>query len=133
VNFLDANVILRHLTGDEPRAAQRCAQLFERAERGREVLYTTAMVVAEVIWVLSGRYHHPKANIVDGVRRLLNTPHLLVEEREVLLLAIQLFEQHPIDFIDAYNGAVMQARGLETVHSYDEDFDRIPGVRRLEP
>ena len=133
MTFLDANVILRHLTGDDARKAQRCARLFEQAERGRQTLYTTAMVVAEVIWVLGGRYHHPKANIVDGVRRLLNTPNLLVEEREVLLLAVQLFEQHPIDFIDAYNGAVMQARGLEAIYSYDKDFNVIPGIRRIEP
>lgn len=39
----------------------------------------------------------------------------------------------PIDFIDAYNAAVMQARGLQTIYSYDTDFDRLSGIRRLEP
>lgn len=133
MKFLDTNVILRHLTGEDARQAARCEALFERADRGREVLYTTVLVIAEIIWVLGARHGHPKARIVDGIRRMLNTRNIVIEDREALLLALQLFEQHPIDFIDAYNGAVMQARGLEVIYSYDKDFDLIPGIQRLEP
>ena len=91
------------------------------------------MVIAEVVWVLSAKYRHPKEKVVDGIRRLLNTRNILVEERALLLLAVQLFEQYPMDFIDAYNGATMQARGLDTIYSYDTDFDALQGIRRLEP
>jgi predicted nucleic acid-binding protein len=48
-------------------------------------------------------------------------------------MALQLFERHPIDFIDAYHGALMLARGLTTVYSYDTDFDRLQGLKRVEP
>ena len=131
MTFLDTNVVLRYLTGDQPGKAQRCAALLERP--GREPLYTTALVVAEVIWLLVGRYEFPKARVVEAIRRLLNTPRIMLEEREVMLMAVQLFEQHPIDFIDAYHGALMRARGIGTLYSYDEDFDRIPHLKRLEP
>lgn len=133
MKFLDSNVILRYLTGDDARKAQRCQALFERAERGQEALYTTALAIAEVIWVLASRYRHPKAEVVEGIRRLLNTRNMLVEEPEVLLQALYLFERHPIDFIDAYHGAVLQTRGLAEVYSYDSDFDRLPGLARVEP
>ena len=133
MNFLDANVVLRYVTGDDARKMQRCEALFLRVEQGRETLYTNVLVIAEVIWVLGAQYRHPRPKVIDGIRRLLNTRHILVEDRESLLLALQLFEQHPIDFIDAYNAALMQARGIETIYSYDQDFDRISGLQRLEP
>ena len=105
--------------------------LVERA--GHDPLYTTVLVVAEVVWLLAGRYRYPKARVVDAIRRLLNTPHIALEEREVMLLAVQWFEQYSIDFIDAYHGALMRARGIGAIYSYDTDFDLIPGIRRLEP
>lgn len=131
MTFLDTNVVLRYLTGDQPSKAQRCAALVERA--GRDPLYTTALVVAEVVWLLAGRYRYPKARVVEAIRRLLNTPHIVLEEREVVLLAAQWFEQYPLDFIDAYHGALMHARGIGAIYSYDEDFDRLPHLKRLEP
>ena len=133
MKFLDTNVIVRYLTGDDPRKARQCAQLFERVQGGREAVYTTAMAVAEVVWVLGTRYGHPKANIVEGLRRVLNTSQILFEERETLLMAVDLFERHAIDFIDAYHGAVMLARGTSDIYSYDTDFDHVAGLRRLEP
>lgn len=107
--------------------------LFERPGRVRGPLYTTALVVAEVVWVLVGRYGYPKTRVADAVRRLLNTPHIVLEDREVVLLAVQWFEQHPIDFIDAYHGALMRARGIGAIYSYDTDFELIPGIQRIEP
>ena len=133
MKFLDTNVLLRYLTSDDARKARRCEALFERTERGQESLYTTVLAVADVVWVLMSKYRHPKASVVEGVRRLLNTRHLPTDEPEVLLMALQLFERHPIDFIDAYHGALMLARGLTTVYSYDTDFDRLSGLHRVEP
>ena len=133
MKFLDTNILLRYLTGDDARKARACEALFERTERGQEALYTTVLVMAEVVWILMGKYRHSKASVVEAVRRLLNTRHLHTDEPDVLLMALQLFERHPIDFIDAYHGAIMLARGLTMVYSYDADFDRLPGIQRVEP
>ncbi len=36
-------------------------------------------------------------------------------------------------FVDAYIAVSMQARGLVEIYSWDADFDKIPGVVRIEP
>ena len=38
-----------------------------------------------------------------------------------------------VSFADAYNAAYMESRGITEVYSYDTDFDRIEGIKRVEP
>jgi len=38
--WIDANVIVRHITGDPPDMARRVGELMKRAERGEVVLLT---------------------------------------------------------------------------------------------
>lgn len=53
MRFLDTNVILRYLTGDDQARAQACYELFQRVQRGEEELATCETIAAEVIYVLS--------------------------------------------------------------------------------
>lgn len=36
-----------------------------------------------------------------------------------------------LSFVDALTVAFMQSRGFTLIYSFDEDFDRVPGLRRL--
>ena len=38
-----------------------------------------------------------------------------------------------VDFVDAYNAATMERRGLGQIYSYDADFDKLEGIARQEP
>jgi predicted nucleic acid-binding protein len=40
--------------------------------------------------------------------------------------------QHRISFADAFNAAFMQQQ-IGEIYSWDADFDRIPGIARIEP
>ncbi len=53
--FLDTNVILSYLTGDDEAKAQACYRLFKRVEAGEEELFTCEAIVTEVGYVLSSR------------------------------------------------------------------------------
>ena len=52
MKFLDTNVILRYLTGDDPEKAEACYQLFQRVNSGEETLITCEAIIAEVVYVL---------------------------------------------------------------------------------
>jgi predicted nucleic acid-binding protein len=133
VRLLDTNIFLRYLTGDDAAKAARCETLLTALPQEREALSLSVLAVAEVVWVLSTRYRFPRSRIVEGLRRLLNTPHIVVAEREALFATFALFEHYPIDFTDAYHAALLYTRDLDAVYSYDTDFDRLPGLKRLEP
>jgi predicted nucleic acid-binding protein len=46
MRFLDANIILRYLTKDDPAKAHACFTLFQQVKQGREELQTTESVIA---------------------------------------------------------------------------------------
>jgi predicted nucleic acid-binding protein len=56
-----------------------------------------------------------------------------VQDRRAVLKALNLYASTTLDFGDAYIAASMDRMGSRTVYSFDRDFDRIKGIRRLEP
>ena len=133
MRFLDANVVIRYLTEDDPAKAARCGRLFNKVGRGEETLVTHPLVLAEVVWVLTGVYRLAKERVVDALVELLSLDDLLLDDKEGALSALGLFRTKPIDFVDAYTAIWMQAKGLNQIHSYDTDFDLLTGLQRVEP
>lgn len=55
MQFIDANVFIRHLTRDDPEKAQACFELFQKAGQREITLTTSESVIAEVVYVLSSK------------------------------------------------------------------------------
>lgn len=133
MTFLDTNIILRYLTWDDPKRAKKCESLFKRAVEGKEILYTTTLVIVEIIWALEKAYKLPKNEVITYIQKILNTSNIIIDEKDILLAAIGLYELKKIDFVDAYNAVSMEAKSIESIYSYDTHFDSIPPLKRLEP
>lgn len=130
--LVDTNVFLRFLTGDDPSKARACKELFERAEAKEVELYANEVTMAELAWTLRSAYHSSKEQIVEALRGVVSLPALSINRKAVLLNALDLYERHNVDFLDAFNAADLRARGLDGVCSYDAHFDRL-GVTRVAP
>jgi len=133
--FLDANIILRFLTRDDPAKAERCFELFQRADRGEVELTTSESVLAEVVCVLSSPrlYHLAPERIRDLLLPILNLRGLKLSSRQLYRRALAIYAASHIDFEDALTVAHMERRGINEVLSYDRHFDRVEGVVRQEP
>ncbi len=133
--FVDTNIFLRHLTGDDPAKAQQCLALFQRAKQNELTLTTSEAVVAEVVYMLSSKkvYHLPREEIRVRLYPLLSLPGLKLPHRRSLLRALDLYAHSLLDFEDALTVAHMERTKLTELYSYDREFDQIEGVRRLEP
>ncbi|MDQ6694361.1 MAG: hypothetical protein M3014_08045 [Chloroflexota bacterium] len=44
-----------------------------------------------------------------------------------------LYTSLPLDYVDAYNAALIEDREQFELYSYDAHFDRVNGLTRLEP
>lgn len=136
MRFLDTNIFIRYLTGDDPAKAAACFDLFRRLNGGQETCTTCEAVIAEVVYVLASRatYNLPPAAIRDRLAPLLGLTGLRLPNRAVYLRALDLLTEHPgLDFEDCLLAAHMERAGEAELYSYDRDFDRIDGVTRLEP
>ena len=52
VRFLDTNILLRYLTGEDEQKASASFNLLLKAERGEELLVTSDLVIAETVFTL---------------------------------------------------------------------------------
>ncbi len=128
--YVDANVILRFLTGDPPEMAAKARALFEVVERGELALRIDGIVVAEAVWVLQSFYRHPAAEIGRALQELLSRDGFQSADKPSLLAALSLFAEKNVDFADALVAAHMGRDDVAEIYSFDHHFDRLPGVRR---
>jgi len=123
--WVDANVLLRFLTGDPPDLAELAARLMARVDQGEAVLFLPALVIAEVVWVLKSFYRHSLEEIAGALIPLMSIEGVEVEDREILIRAVGLAREKNVDFADAVL-ALRAARQGEPVCSFDRDFRRLP-------
>jgi predicted nucleic acid-binding protein len=130
--FVDASVFLRYFTRDDLAKAERCRDLFERAEAGEIDLQISQVLLAEVAWTLRAPYGMQRAAIAERLDDLATMRGMRIPDRRLAMDAIDLYRRHNVAFADAHHAAEMRANGLSSIYSYDKDFDKL-GVRRLEP
>jgi len=133
MRFLDTNIFIRFLTDDVPAKADACEKIFKKAVEKEETLFTTDLVIAEIVWVLESFYELPKKEVQDKVEKILNTPNLICPHKDLILSALVLYSEKNIDYIDACNALTLKEKGIEELYSYDKHYDRIDWLTRLEP
>ena len=135
MQFIDTNIFLQFLTKDDPLKAAKCHQLLQSASEGDLKLYTTDLVVAELIWVLQSpkTYNLNSAEIFEVIMPLLTIKNLYFPCKKVFPDIMERIQTEKIDYIDAYNSVIMQGRNIDTIYSYDKHFDLLPDVIRKEP
>ena len=120
---------------DDELKAQRCLGLLEKTERREINLYTTDLVIAELVRVLESpvTYNLPRNRIGDLLLPVILLSGLKLPGKKLYRRIFELYVDQNIDFIDAYNAIHMEKHGLSRIYSYDSDFDRIARVSRVEP
>lgn len=131
--FLDTNILLRYFTKSDPDKAERARALLERVERRDEKVITSALVVFETVFTLQRTYKVARSQVREMVRDVLSLPGVQLSGKALCLQALDIYGTHNIPFADAYTAAYMQARQLTDIYSWDEDFDRLPEITRIEP
>lgn len=134
MKFLDANIILRYLTRDDPKKAENCYELFQKVKRGEIELTTCEAVVAEVIYVLSSHslYDLSRDKICSLLLPIINLYGLKLPQKRLYIRALDIYVSKNIDFEDALSVAHMEKRQIKEIYSYDSDFDKLKELRRLE-
>jgi predicted nucleic-acid-binding protein len=100
---LDTNVLARFFVddADDAQAAkQRPAAAAALAERS----FVSVTVLLELEWVLRGFYELPRKDISRVLRALTSIEHISIEDRDVVLVAIDAFDKG-LDFADALHMA----------------------------
>jgi predicted nucleic acid-binding protein len=134
--FVDTNVLIRFLTGDDLQQQAAAARLLQQVERGALTVAAPDTVIAAAVFVLASwrLYNLPRAQIQALLTPLVRLPRFHVQNRRMLLRALAIFgDTVRLDFGDCCILAGMEQAGATTVYSFDRDFDGIAGIVRVEP
>lgn len=129
--FIDANIIVRHLTGEPPDMASRATRFLAAAAANE--LRLADLVLAEVVYVLESLYKVPRVQVAESARAVVAFPAIQVDDPALLLRTIEVYETHRRDFADAYLIAAAERSGVGVVASFDKGIDRAGTIRRLVP
>ncbi len=124
---IDTDVIIRYLTNDDEKKASR----FEAFLASGKKATLTDVTFAEIYWTLLSFYKVKKTDALIMLETLVHSP-ALSSNANILLTAIALLRQRTVSFIDAYTAAVAQ-QSDHAVLSYDRGYDKILGIKRVEP
>ena len=133
IPIIDANIVLRFLTNDIPKQADRCTGLLKRIESGLEEAWLPDLVLADIVWTLEKFYKQPKQRIQELLIPILELKGLRHNNKKISKLAFQLYVEKNIDWTDAFVAAQMITQKKCEIYSYDSDFDKVDGINRLEP
>jgi predicted nucleic acid-binding protein len=127
--FVDANVLVRHLTGDPPDLAARATALLASGTQ----LLLADLIVAETVYVLESFYEVPRQQVAEAIRSLLGFEPVVTVDPALLLRAIEVYEIDRLDFAEAYLVACAESTGVGEIASFDQTIDRVGTVRRHLP
>ena len=131
--LVDANVLVRFLTGEPAEMAERANAILERGSRGELTLTLTPLVVAELVYVLHRVYGWPRALVAERLLELVATDAMQVLEAPVVEQALTWYRDvASVHFPEAYLAALALLRGHGRVASFDRDVHRLPGVLVLD-
>lgn len=125
---IDTNIVIRALTNDDPRQAERVRALFDR-----EQLFVSTTVLLEVSWVLRSSYSYAASRASDALEAFIALPQVHLEHPDRARHALRLARQG-YDFADALHHAGAADAGCEGFATFDRDLARLqedPAVRLL--
>jgi predicted nucleic acid-binding protein len=133
--FVDADVIIRSVTGDDPTKQAAARALFDRVEAGELEVATPVTTIADAVYVLASPrlYALPRMEVSAILSTLVRLPNLRLPHKSAVLRALELFGATRLDFGDVLIVASMEQVGSTVVYAYDRGFDRLPALERREP
>ncbi|MEU4344459.1 type II toxin-antitoxin system VapC family toxin [Nocardia sp. NPDC023852] len=126
---LDANVLIRYLTQDDPVQSARANQVIDGLSESSPG-YVTMLVLAEIHWVLRRGYKQDPEAVTDVLLGLLDCTEIVVERADTVRQALRQAADGA-DFADALIQQVGQEAGCERTVTFDHDAGERAGMRLL--
>ena len=134
-SFVDTDVLVRFITGDDPTKHAAADALCLRVATDEIAIAAPESVIADTVYVLSSPrlYAMSRDRVRQALVPLLGLPSFRVRNRREVLRALDLYATTRLDFSDALLVAAMEQEGVGDLYAYDTHCDRIAGITRPEP
>jgi len=128
---LDTNVLVRYLTRDDPAQFRRAEALISGLVAAGEPARLDEIVLCELTWVLQSGYGLARAAVADTLDALVETAQFVIDDRDTVRAAVELFRAGPGDFSDYLLGLRNQNAGCADTMTFDRKLRAAEGFRLL--
>lgn len=123
---IDTNVLLRVLTGIDPKHAAIGEDFIAQGA------WVSHLVLAETCWVLKSNLGEPPERIAGTIERVLGHEHFVLQEPDVVAAALDSFRERPTaGFSDCLILAIARKNGHAPLGTFDRTLAKLEGTRLL--
>ena len=122
--IIDTNILLRYILRDIEGQYLISKKFFTQAKLKNIQLIVPQIVIFEIVFNLNKFYDFDKEQIIKTIEDLLSTNYLNVEDWEIFNMAVGIYENNSIDFVDCFIIAKAQISGPK-IFSFDKDFKKL--------
>ncbi|MCF8371044.1 MAG: PIN domain-containing protein [Bacteroidales bacterium] len=119
MQIVDANVILRYFLNDNEAMFANSVQIIENNS-----IFIPFEVAAEVVYVLEKVYEVPRNEISQSLRNLIANPDISLNDKDVFIHALQIYEEKKIDFVDTLLIAYNHIK-KHKIHTFDKQLQKL--------
>jgi predicted nucleic-acid-binding protein len=123
---IDTNVLVRLVTGDDPRQTLIAEAFIETGA------WVSLLALAETIWVLGSNFRLTARQQDSAVEMLLTHRELVLEHRETVVAALALFRAKPsLGFSDCLILESARKAGHLPLGTFDGNLAKVEGTQKL--
>jgi len=132
MTLVDSNIFM-YAAGHAHPLKHRAGTFLEKVAAGTVQAAIDAEVLQEILHRYRALRRWNEGRVVYDTARVL-FPEVLAVTGEVMDGARRLMDEEPgLMARDALHAAVVAVYGLTSITSFDQDFDRVEGLRRVKP
>jgi predicted nucleic-acid-binding protein len=128
---VDTNVLVRYITRDDPGQERAAFRFLDSARARSEPVLVNVIVLCELAWALGRAYEYSKADVARVIGQVLTTEQLVVEDADLVWLALADFKASKADFADCLIGRKNLQLGCDATATFDGRLRGLAGFAPL--
>jgi predicted nucleic-acid-binding protein len=127
---LDTNILVRFFAKDDLEQGRRARNLLLSLS-AESPGFVSLVCLAELVWVMRTQYHLTKSQLIECVKRLLDSPELMVESQAAVTQALRRFAGEKADLADCLIERCGHIAGCSHTVTFDVTASRFAGMKLL--
>jgi len=127
--YADTNMFIRFFTSNPEKQSETVNRFFIKVSLKEIELYVCDIVISEIVYVLERVYKVSRNEICEKIHSILNMENMVIENRSVIVNALNYYKDKNINFNDAYIASHAIRNNINKVFTFDNDFKKIAEIK----
>ncbi len=127
--YADTNMFIRFFTSNPEEQSETVNRFFIKVSLKEVELLVCDIVISEIVYVLERVYKVNRNEIYEKIHSILNMENIKIENRSIIVNALNYYKDKNINFNDAYIASHAIKNNINKVFTFDNDFKKIAGIK----